>query len=130
MDFLKGVGLLIIVLVSTYLLSIAGIPFDWYAAIIGAEKSYSDFFAGYAVLGEFLLNLIVNYVFLVSFLFLAAGLNYRYWWVVILLIPIFVFAVWAGQESIPIFLIVLVTSLVGWGIGFGVNKLVYKKQSY
>lgn len=126
MELLKGVGILVSALVFSYVLAAIGFPYHWYLFIIGDNVNYSGFFAGYAVLGVFFLNMIATYALLIPLLFSTLNFRKKYWWIAILLLPLLIFSLWLGDVALPLIPAIILAAIVGWGIGVVLHKLILK----
>lgn len=110
-NILKNLGLLIIVLAISYFLS--KYTGDLYSKLFKQSGTWIDL--------RGLVGLPLVYIFFLILLFTAFGGAKKYWWIGVLLIPALAFELYFDLAHIyfPVAL-----ALLGWGIGFGVSKLM------
>ena len=115
MQFLKNVFIAIIVFVISYLISPwAGNVYQYITHDPGTWTDLRSVF-----------GLPLAYIFFLTLLFSSFGDKYKYWWIGILLIPALWFEVYF---DLPHFYFPVLLGLLGWGIGFGISKLLTKKN--
>jgi hypothetical protein len=66
----------------------------------------------------------IQIIFFVSLFFTAFGDRYKYWWISVLLIPLFILGFYYDFEHVYFYIIF---GLVGWLIGYGLNWLLQKR---
>ncbi len=115
MKILKNIAL---ILVCTLLSYFSAVWFgDVYEKITMDSGSYVDvrFFSGFPL----------SYIFFLPLLFTAFGNKHKYWWIGLLSIPALAFEFYFDLSHIYI---PIILALLGWAIGFGISKVLVKKN--
>ena len=113
MKILKYVLLIVVAISMSFL----------FAQSVG--EIYADIFNdhGFGVNAAGLAGIPTIYIFLIALLFSAFGETKKYWWMILILLPV-AFIVFYLDWYHWYFWIPL--GLIGWGIGIGIQKLISK----
>jgi|SRR3989344_2022654 len=115
MKIFKNVIILVAILVLTKTLSYS--VGDWFAGFFGESRgSWID--------GTALLGLIPTFLFFSMFLFTAFGDRYKYYWIGVLMLPVLWFVI---KLDLAHWYFYLALALIGWGIGWVVNRMIKPK---
>ena len=120
MKVLKNIGLVLATGLLTYIL--AGQFGYFYHSIFGLERSLGlgAFFSSND-LANFSAGLFPAFAFFITLLFTAWGDKYKYYWIGVLLLPVLWFVI---KFDLAHWYFYLALALVGWAIGWIVNKSV------
>lgn len=97
---------------------------NFYSYVFNIPPGFYDFFIPPGFY-DFFSGLVPAFIFFLTLLFTAFGGSKKYWWIGILLLPAVAFEVYF--DLIHMYFPVLL-GLLGWGIGFGINKLLSKSN--
>ena len=115
MNIAKKIGLLVGVLVFSVIFSSpAGELYDKLVEPIGGWVNMAP-----------IIGLPLAYVFFLPLLFTAFGGQKKYWWIGILLLPAAAFEIYFDWAHIYFPIII---GLIGWFIGFGISRLLPRRQ--
>jgi len=92
-----------------------------YVVVYGSSPSGIFFIYEEAI--KLLVIFILLLIFYTSLFFTAFGGSKKYWWIGVLLIPAAIFEIYFDLEHIYI---PIAVGLLGWGVGFGISKLIKK----
>jgi hypothetical protein len=121
MKIIKNLSLLLISFILSYLVS--GLFFGKiYEVLYGGS---SGLFIIYEGIAKLFFVFVLVFIFSMVLLFTAFGDRKKYWWIGILLIPAALFEIYFDFQHIYI---PILLGLIGWGIGFGIRKLVSPKK--
>lgn len=116
MNFFKNIFLSISVLLLSY---ISSGYFGYFYKVISRDH-------GTWINLSSLVGIFIGYVFFLPLIFTIFGDAKKYWWIIILLIPVVLFEIYFDWHYQAIY-IPIVLGILGWGIGFLISKLAFRR---
>lgn len=118
-EIFKGVWLFVVAIIVSYVTaSYFGVVYDYFApqhdSLFGAPKEITNLIVGFPF----------AYTFFIVLLFQAFSVKHKQRWLMVLLAPIGL--LWLLGDLAHIYL-PLILGLLGWVLGAGIHRLIYRK---